>query len=147
MINLITIKIQEINMNESDEIRKRKIETLKEKMKNEKIEIKIEVDDNDFEKKVIKQSKDVLIVVDFWTEWCMPCLMLGPVLEKITEEYKGKIILAKLNVDKSPKMSQIYRIDSIPAVKIFKNGKIVDEFIGALPEIEVRRYIDKHLEK
>jgi len=116
-------------------------------MKNHKIETKIEVNDNDFEEKVIKQSKDILVLVDFWAEWCMPCLMLDPVLEKITDEHKGKIVLAKLNVDKSPKMSQIYRIDSIPAVKIFKKGKLVDEFIGALPEIEVREYIDKHLEE
>ena len=132
-------------MDELEEIRKRKIEKLKEKMKNKKIETKIEVNDGNFEEKVIKQSKDVLVVVDFWAEWCMPCLMLGPVLEKITEEHKGKIVLAKLNVDKSPKISQIYRINSIPAVKIFKNEKIVDEFIGALPEIQVKEYINKHL--
>lgn len=134
-------------MDELSEIKKKKIEKLREKMKNQKIETKIEVTDSNFEEKVIKQRNDVLIVVDFWAERCMLCLMLGPVLEKITEENKGQIVLAKLNVDKSPKTSQIYRIDSIPAVKIFKNGKIVDEFIGALPEIEVRRYIDKHLEK
>ena len=132
-------------MDELEEIRKRKIEKLKEKMKNRKIETKIEVNDGNFEEKVIKQSNNVLVVVDFWAEWCMPCLMLGPVLEKITEEHKGKIVLAKLNVDKSPKISQIYRIDSIPAVKIFKNEKIVDEFIGALPEVQVRGYINKHL--
>ncbi|MBN2101643.1 MAG: thioredoxin, partial [Candidatus Aenigmarchaeota archaeon] len=92
-------------MDELKEIRKKKIEELREKMENQKIETKIEVDDNNFEEKVIRQSNDVLIVVDFWAEWCMPCLMLGPVLEKITEEHKGKIVLAKLNVDKSPKMS------------------------------------------
>ncbi len=134
-------------MDELSEIRKKKIEKLREKMKNQKIETKIEVNDSNFEEKVIKQSNDILVVVDFWAEWCMPCLMLGPVLEKITEESKGKIVLAKLNVDKSPKTSQGYRIDSIPAVKIFKNGKIVDQFVGALPEIEVRGYIDKNLER
>jgi len=132
-------------MDKLSKIRRKKIVELRKKMKNKKIETKIEVNDNDFEEKVIKQSNDVLVVVDFWAQWCMPCLMLGPVLEKITEEYKGKIVLAKLNVDKCPKISQIYRIDSIPAVKIFKNEKIVDEFIGALPEIQVREYINKHL--
>ena len=146
VIFLITIKVQRMKMDKLNEIRKMKIKKLKEKMKNQKIETKIEVNDDDFEEKVIKQSKNVLVIVDFWAEWCMPCLMLGPVLEKITEEHKGKIVLAKLNVDKSPRISQIYRIDSIPAVKIFKNGKIVDEFIGALPEIQVKSYIDKHLE-
>jgi putative thioredoxin len=134
-------------MDELSKIRRKKIEELRKKMKNHKIETKIEVNDNDFEEKVIKQSNDVLVVVDFWAEWCIPCLMLGPVLEKIIEEHKGKIVLAKLNVDKSPKMSQSYRIDGIPAVKMFKNGKIVDQFVGALPEIEVRRYIDKNLER
>jgi putative thioredoxin len=132
-------------MNELEEIRKRKIERLKEKMRNNNIKIKIEVNDNDFEEMVIKQSKNVLVIVDFWAEWCMPCLMLGPTLEKITEGYKGKIVLAKVNVDRNPKLSQLYRIDSIPAVKIFKNEKLVDGFIGALPESQVKEYIQKHL--
>ena len=116
-------------------------------MKNKKIETKIEVNDDNFEEKVIKQSNDIFVIVDFWAEWCIPCLILGPVLEKIIKEHKGKIVLAKLNVDKNPKISQIYRIDSIPAVKIFKNEKIVDGFVGALPEIQVREYINKHLER
>jgi len=72
--------------------------------------------------------------------------MLGPVLEKITEEHKGKIILAKIDVDKNPKISQKYRIDGIPAVKIFRNEKVVNEFIGALPESQVREYINKNLD-
>lgn len=133
-------------MDELEEIRKRKIEKMRRKMGNNQTEIKIEVNDNNFEEKVIKQSKDVLVIVDFWAEWCMPCLMLGPVLEKIIEEHKGKIILAKLNVDKNPKISQKYRIGSIPAVKIFRNEKVVNEFIGALPESQVREYINKNLD-
>jgi len=132
-------------MDELGKIRKKKIEELREKMNNQKIETKIEVNDDDFEEKVIKQSKNVLVIVDFWAEWCMPCLMLGPTLEKITKEYKGKVVLAKVNVDKNPKLSQLYKIDSIPAVKIFKNGKFVDEFIGALSESQVNEYIQKHL--
>ena len=114
-------------------------------MANKQTEIKIEVNDNNFEEKVIKQSKNVLVIVDFWAEWCMPCLMLGPVLEKISEEYKGKIILAKIDVDKNPKISQKYRINSIPAVKLFRNENVVSEFIGALPESQVREYINKNL--
>ena len=133
-------------MDELSEIRKKKLEKLRKKMGNNELEIKIDVNDANFEEKAIRQSNNALVVVDFWAEWCMPCLMLGPVLEKITEEHKGKIILAKLNVDKSPRISQLYRIDSIPAVKMFKNGKLVDEFVGALPESEVRWYISKHLE-
>jgi len=133
-------------VDELEEIRKRKIEEMSRKMGYNQTEIKIEVNDNDFEEKVIKQSKDVLVIADFWAEWCMPCLMLGPVLEKITEEHKGKIILAKIDVDKNPKISQKYRIDGIPAVKIFRNEKVVNEFIGALPESQVREYINKNLD-
>jgi len=132
-------------MNELEKIRERKIEKLKKKIEDQRRKAIIDVNDNDFEEKVIKQSDNVLVVVDFWAEWCMPCLMLGPVLEKIAEEHKGKIVLAKLNVDNSPKTGQNYGIDSIPAVKIFRNGKTVGEFIGALPEIQVRDYINRHL--
>lgn len=114
-------------------------------MATNETEIKINVKDDDFEEKVIGQSKKVMVVVDFWAEWCMPCLMLGPVLEKVIQEYKGKIILAKLDVDQNPILSQKYRIDSIPAVKIFKGGKIVDEFIGALPESHVRERIGRNI--
>jgi putative thioredoxin len=71
--------------------------------------------------------------------------MLGPILEKITEEHKGKVVLAKVDVDKNPKLSQLYYIDGIPAVKIFKNEKLVDGFIGVLPESQVKKYIQKHL--
>lgn len=114
-------------------------------MENDLDEIKIDVGEEDFEKKVIEKSKEILVIVDFWAEWCMPCLILGPILEKITEEHKGKIILTKLNVDKNPEISRKYRIMSIPAIKIFKNGKIVNEFVGVLPEHIVREYIKKSL--
>ncbi len=114
-------------------------------MENNQNKIKIEVDDSNFEEEVIKQSEKIPVVVDFWAQWCMPCLVLGPVLEKIAEKYKGKFILAKLNVDKSPITSQKYKIMSIPNVKMFKDGKIVDEFVGALPEFQVQNWLDKNL--
>lgn len=132
-------------MEELEEIKNRKIKELRDKITNNQTEIKIEVNDDNFEEKVIKQSKDVLVIVDLWAEWCMPCLMLGPILEKITQEYKGKIILAKIDVDKNPRISQEYRVNSIPAVKFFRNEKLIDEFIGALPESQVREYINKNL--
>ncbi|MBN2042992.1 MAG: thioredoxin [Candidatus Aenigmarchaeota archaeon] len=108
--------------------------------------MKIEVDDSDFEENVIKQSEKIPVIVDFWAEWCMPCLMLGPVLEKIAVEHGGRFILAKINVDKSPETSQRYGIMSIPAVKIFKNGKVSDEFIGVLPEPHVRQWVVKNMD-
>ena len=104
-----------------------------------------EVDENNFEKEVIEKSKEIPVVVDFWATWCMPCLMLGPTLEKFAEDYNGKFILAKLNVDKNPKISQIYNISSIPNVKIFKDGKVADEFVGALPRLMVKNWLDKNL--
>ncbi len=132
-------------MDELKEIEKRKIEELTKKYNGDKMKSKIEVNDNNFEKEVIEKSKKVPVVVDFWAEWCMPCLILGPVLEKMMTESKGKFILAKLNVDKNPVTSKAYEIQSIPAVKLFKNGKLADEFVGALPEVQVKDWLDKNL--
>jgi putative thioredoxin len=106
--------------------------------------MEIEVNDNNFEEKVLKESKKRLVIVDFWAEWCMPCLMLGPILKKISDENPEKILLAKLNVDKNPLLSKKYGINSIPAVKFFKNNNLIDEFIGALPESYVREYINRN---
>ena len=114
-------------------------------MENNQDKIKIEVDDSNFEEEVIKQSEKIPVIVDFWAQWCMPCLVLGPFLEKVASENKEKFILAKLNVDKSPITSQKYRIMSIPNVKMFKDGKIVDEFVGALPEFQVINWLNKNL--
>ena len=107
--------------------------------------MEIEVNDENFEKEVIEKSKEIPIVVDFWAEWCMPCNMLGPVLEKLAKEYDGKIILAKANVDNAGTKSGEYGVSGIPAVKMFKNGEVVDEFVGALPEDQIKEWLDKNL--
>jgi len=132
---------------ELERIRKNRMEELMKYSKVVKMEIKIEVNDNNFEKDVIEQSKSVPVVVDFWATWCMPCLMLGPSLERLAEEHKGKFVLAKLNVDGNPIISKKYGIMSIPAVKLFKEGKVIDEFVGALPEPQVRSWIDTNIGK
>ena len=106
----------------------------------------MEVTDADFEEKVIKASKKKVIVVDFWADWCVPCTMLGPVLEKAVASYKGKVVLAKINTDQNPEKADEYNITAIPAVKIFKNGEIVAEFIGVLPEEVIKANIDKALQ-
>ena len=106
--------------------------------------MEIEVNDKNFEERVIEGSKKIPIVVDFWAELCGPCNMLGPILEKFAEEMDGKFILAKLDTDESPKTSQDYKISGIPAVKMFKDGKVVDEFVGAIPEGEVKLWLDKN---
>ena len=107
--------------------------------------MKINVNDSNFEKEVIEKSKETPVIVDYWATWCTPCLMLGPTLEKLAKEFEGKVILAKLNVDENPVTSQTYAVMSIPSVKMFKDGKIVDEFVGALPEEMVKPWIEKNI--
>lgn len=107
--------------------------------------IGIEVDDENFQEKVIKRSEHVAIVVDFWASWCKPCLMLAPILEKLAGEYKGKFILARYNIEDNPFFTQKYMVMSIPSVKLFKKGRVVDEFVGVLPEQSVRQWLEKNL--
>jgi putative thioredoxin len=132
-------------MDELEKIRKKKMKELQERFDGKKMETEIEVGDGDFDEKVLGQSKKVPVVVDFWASWCAPCLMLGPTLEKLAKEYNGRFILAKLNVDNSPAISQRYGIMSIPCVKMFKGGELADEFIGVMPEGAVRQWLDKNL--
>lgn len=102
----------------------------------------IDVNDDDFKKYVIRRSYKSLVLVDFWAAWCAPCRQLGPVLEKIAEEPEQTFILAKLNTEHNPRAAASFDIHSIPAVKAFRNGQVINEFTGALPEPLVRRFID-----
>ena len=108
-------------------------------------ELIIEVNDNNFKDKVVKKSNEIPILVDFWAPWCTPCLMLTPVLEKLVEEYEGKFILAKANLENSKAMSQLYNIQAIPNVKLFKNGNPVAEFIGVVSEATIKKMLDENL--
>ncbi len=130
-------------MSSIEKIKRDKIREIKEKQRE--TELVIEVNDKDFEEKVIGQSTRIPIVVDFWAPWCMPCLMLSPILEKFVKEYKGKFVLVKCNVDEARENATKYAVMSIPSVKMFKNREIVDEFIGAVPEPSVKEWLDKNL--
>ncbi len=103
----------------------------------------VEIDEKNFEKEVIEKSKKIPVLVDFYASWCMPCSILSPILEKIAKELEGKLVLVKINVDDAPKLTEEYKIMGIPNVKLFKNGKVVDEFVGAMPEFEVKEWLKK----
>lgn len=102
------------------------------------------VSDNTFNKEVIEKSSEIPILVDFWASWCGPCRTLGPVLKNLAEKYHGKFILAKLSVEENQQKSQEFAIMSIPAVKLFKDGKVVDGFVGSISEKQIISFLNKN---
>jgi putative thioredoxin len=102
----------------------------------------MDVSEQDFQTTVIERSREVPVVVDFWAEWCGPCRQLGPVLERAVDAREGKVELAKLDVDANPNLTRTYGVQGIPSVKAFKDGEIVDEFVGVLPPPAIERFLD-----
>lgn len=107
--------------------------------------LSFDVTDADFETAVIERSMQVPVLLDCWAPWCGPCKSLKPVLEKLVQAYGGQFVLAKLNSDECPGVAQALQLRSIPHVFLIKGGQLVDQFTGALPEGQVRAFLDKHV--
>lgn len=103
----------------------------------------IEATERSFQQEVLAEQGVVL--VDFWAAWCMPCRMIGPIVEKIARDYQGKVKVVKVNVDENPAISQRYEIMAIPTLMLFKQGKVVQRLAGLLPEAQLRRIVDQAL--
>lgn len=102
-----------------------------------------EVNEQNFQKEVLSADKPVL--VDFWAPWCGPCRMVGPVVDKIAQDYAGKLKVVKINTDEAPGIAGQFNIMSIPTLMIFKNGERVDQIIGAVPEQTITAKLQPHL--
>jgi thioredoxin 1 len=101
----------------------------------------VHIDDNSFDETVIKSKTPVL--VDFWAPWCSPCKAVAPILDELANDYKEKIVIAKLNVDESPQNASKYGVSAIPTMLIFKNGEPVHSIVGYKPKPELKKAIDE----
>ena len=105
--------------------------------------MEVTLNNENFDAEVLRSDTPVL--VDFWAEWCVPCRIIAPALTEISEEYRGRVKIGKLNVDEFPDLAMRYQVRGIPNMKIFKAGKLVDELVGAIQKNEILKRMEKHL--
>jgi len=135
--------------NDLNEIRKRKMEQYKKryinggnkKMEENMPDAPVHITDNDMDENIKKYP---LLIVDCWAPWCGPCRMVGPVIEELAKEMKGKTVFGKLNVDENPQTSAKHQIMSIPTMLVFKNGELIDKIIGAMPKDMLKHRIEQY---
>jgi len=102
-----------------------------------------EITDTNFETEVI--NSDLPVLIDFWAPWCAPCRAIGPVVDELSREFTGKLKVVKMNVDDNPQVAQKYGVTSIPTLMMFKDGKLVDRVVGAMPKGELQKFIERNL--
>ena len=100
------------------------------------------ITDSNFDE-VLKSEK--LILIDFWAEWCMPCRILGPLVEELAVDYEGRAVIAKVNVDENPKVSDQFGIDAIPSIILFRDGRVVDLQVGVVPKVVLTSMLDAQI--
>ncbi len=105
----------------------------------------VTVTTQNFQSLVLDGSFERPVLVDFWADWCAPCRALMPLLAKLAEEYGGRFLLAKVNTEEEQALAAQFGIRSLPTVQLFKSGRVIDQFMGALPELQVREFLDRHL--
>ncbi len=103
------------------------------------------VSDANFQAEVIDASKNQPVMVDFWAEWCRPCLMLGPTVEEIAKEHAGKLKVVKMNVDENVASPGKFNIRGIPTLLLFKGGQVADQIVGAVPKDQIEKVLQRHL--
>jgi thioredoxin 1 len=127
-------------MNKKMKDLQRKLNTLTEL---KKINSPIILTDSNFD---VDKSKYPLLLVDFWASWCGPCKIVLPIIEQLAQQYSGKVVFAKINVDENPVLSNKFGIQSIPTMILFKNGEVVDIIVGALPKVQIENKLNQYLE-